>query len=140
MKSKAQEYTAAAAKVPDFKAPGYHLYVSRTGELMCSSFTTSTSPEIALKLRDWLTDTFDTPVSTDKSNVYHDCEWFNNIKIGFAGRTRGGERMVYAGKHGDLFVWDHPDYAYDINFILLTEMYIDKDHDLDIVGPWEDTK
>lgn len=68
MKSKAQEYATVAAKVPAFQEPGYFLYVSYKGDLVCQEFATSTLPETALKLRDWLTDTFDTPVSIDIPN------------------------------------------------------------------------
>lgn len=60
MKSKAQQYIDWKKQVgPKRPSFGITFYVSDNGDLYFSSSTIS--QEKALQLRDWLTDTFDTP-------------------------------------------------------------------------------
>ena len=151
MKSKAQEFydeiNRSKPNRPVFKASindqmVIASVVSVRSKVTCALTACELFVEDALALRDWLTDTFDVPngpIDYSRKETA-DKDWIKDIKHGFVGITRSGEKMIYDGRHGDFFVWDHPDYNHDVNFYSIVRMYANKHHHLDIIGPWEETE
>ena len=54
----------------------YMFVVNDGGDCQINNTSIVFSPQDALALRDWLTDTFDTPKVPKKQSVVHDEDWF----------------------------------------------------------------
>ena len=133
-KSKAQQYADYNKIVvpvrPEF---GDTAYVYQDGDLYLA--TAKLSPEGALALRDWLTDTFDVPKAVTSS----DTAWTQDIKPDFVGRTRDGRKATYKGsclgEKAFIFYWSigNSKYIYQT----LISRCKGRESDWDIIGPWE---